>query len=302
MGDHILRQGDIDEQVLFDDRVAYGGWWLDQHPPGGVYDEAPPCEHPPFHGIYSVPLRSLYSVNVDNLMFAGRHISTTHVAHSSTRVMRTLSVVGQATGTAAAMCVAKRCTPRVVAADHVATVQQQLLRDDAYLIGLANDDDDDLARGGHAAADSEWRPTDDEARAFCHRDFDARNVLSGIARPEKDRSSNLWASHPADPLPQALTVTLRDAGEIGQVDLRFDTCLDRVRFDGAAPECARDYMVEVHSDGKWREVVRQTGNYRRRRVHEIEPVRGDAVRLTVRATHGTPQARLYEMRVYPPGK
>ena len=302
MGDHIMRQSDVDEQVLFDDRVAYGGWWLDQHPPGGVYDTEPPCEHPPFHGIYSIPLRSLYSVNVDNLMFAGRHISTTHVAHSSTRVMRTLAVIGQGTGTAAAGCIAKHCTPREACADHVRTIQQQLLRDDAYLIGLANADPDDLARTGRASATSTWKPTATDADAFCHHDFAAANVLSGIGRPEKGKSSNLWVSDPSKGLPQELTVELGRPADIGKIDLRFDTDLDTLHFSDVPGTCVRDYTLEVRSEGTWRRVHAEKGNAVRRRVHDIAPVTGDAVRLRVAATHGDPAARVYEVRVYPPGK
>ncbi len=302
MGDHILVQGDVDGQTLFDDRVAYGGWWLDQHPPGGIYEKGPPCDHPPFHGIYSIPLRCLYSRNVPNLMFAGRNISTSHVGHSSIRVMRTLSVIGQATGTAAAMCAAKRCAPRDVAHSHVGDIQQQLLRDDAYLIGLANADPDDLARGGKASATSEWRPSAAEAEAFGHSDFGAHNVLSGIGRPEKGKSSNLWVSDPSKGLPQELTVELARPGEIGRVDVRFDTDLDRLFFDAPPAQCARDYAIEVRSGGAWREVARGRGNACRRCVHDIASIRGDAVKVKVLATNGAPAARVYEVRVYPPGK
>ena len=302
MGDHIMTQDDIDGQVLFEDRVAYGGWWLDQHPPGGVYDTEPPCDHPPFHGIYSVPLRSLYSKNIVNLLLAGRAISTTHVAHSSTRVMRTLSVIGQASGAAAAMCVGRKCLPRDVASDHVTDLQQQLLRDDAYLIALPNRDPDDLARRGKASASSEWHPSKADTEAFCHSDFSASNVLSGIGRPEKGKSSNLWVSDPGAALPAALTVELPGPARIGRIDVRFDTRLDELYLDAPPAECVRDYALEVRSDGKWRRVHDEKGNCRRRRVHDIDPVRADAVRLTVQATHGAPSARVYEMRVYGPGK
>jgi len=302
MGDHIMRQSDVEDRVLFEDRVAYGGWWLDQHPPGGIYDEQPPCDKPPFHGIYSIPMRSLYSRNVNNLLFAGRHISTTHVAHSSTRVMRTLSVIGQASGTAAALCVRRGSLPAEVANNHVAELQQQLVRDDAYIIGLPNQDPDDLARTGRASATSEWKPSAEEAEAFCHSDFSAGNVLSGIARPEKDVSSNLWVSDPGAGLPQALTVELPEAAEVGQIGVRFDTRLDDLYFDRPVEECARDYVIELRAEKKWREVHTEKGNYHRQRVHNIEPLRADAVRISVQATNGAPTARIYQVRVYPPGR
>ena len=300
MGDHVLRQSDLIDSVRFDDRVAYGGWWIDQHPPGGVYDPAPPAAYPPTEDIYSIPMRSLYSRNIDNLLLAGRSISTTHVAHASTRVMLTLSVIGQASGTAAALCAEHRCLPRAVAADHIAELQQRLLRDDAYLIGLPNQDPRDLARAGKATATSTWTPSDGEAEEFGHSDFGAANVLSGIARPEKGVSSNLWVSDPGAGLPQELTVELPERAEIGQIDLRFDTNLNVRHVLGPAPECVRDYRIELRSEGHWHQVHTETGNCRRHRIHDIGPLRGDAVRLTVLATHGAFSARVYEVRIYPP--
>ncbi|RIE05428.1 FAD-dependent oxidoreductase [Cohnella faecalis] len=47
-------------------------------------------------GIYQIPYRSLYSFNVNNLLFAGRNISATHIAFGSSRVMGTCASVGQA--------------------------------------------------------------------------------------------------------------------------------------------------------------------------------------------------------------
>jgi hypothetical protein len=304
LGDHILVQSDVDDRVLFDDRVAYGGWWLDQHTPGGVLDvENPPCDKsPPVGKIYSVPMRCLYSRNVSNLLFAGRHISASHVAHSSTRVMRTLAVIGQASGTAAALCVRHRCAPRELTSTRIRELQQTLLRDDVYIIGLASDDPNDLARSGKASATSEWKPPAAEAEAFGHSDFGARNVLSGIARPEAGKSSNLWVSDPSAGLPQELTVELGRPAEIGRVELRFDTCLELLHFVEPPRECVRDYDLDVRSDGKWTKVHGEAGNVRRFRAHDFAAVRADAVRLRVTATHGDASARVHELRVYPPGK
>ena len=112
VGDHILTQSDIEDQVLFPDRVCHGGWSIDLHPPEGIYSPEPPCEQPALPGVYSIPYRCLYSRNIDNLFLAGRLISVTHVAHASTRLMGTCSVGGQAVGTAAALAVRDGCTPR----------------------------------------------------------------------------------------------------------------------------------------------------------------------------------------------
>ena len=75
---------------------------------------------PPLRGFYSIPLRSLYSRNIDNLMFAGRNISATHVAFGSTRVQATCGVMGQAAGTAAHLAITHDCSPRAVGESHIA--------------------------------------------------------------------------------------------------------------------------------------------------------------------------------------
>lgn len=149
-GDHILTEGDIVHGILAvpDDTVAYGGWSIDLHAPDGVYSPDKPCTQPPLRDIYGIPLRTLYSRAVSNLFLAGRNISQTHVAHGSSRVMKTTAVIGQGTGTAAAYALARGLTPRSLAGDPalVGAVQQQLLRDGAYLPRFANADPADLAR------------------------------------------------------------------------------------------------------------------------------------------------------------
>lgn len=160
-GDHILTEGDIVNGILEvpDDVVAYGGWAIDLHAPEGVYSADKPCTQPPLPDIYGIPLRSLYSRAVSNLMLAGRNISQSHVAHGSTRVMKTTSVIGEAAGVAASKALAAGATPRSLAGDPglVREVQQQLLRQGAYLPRLANEDRDDLARlpGVEVSATSE---------------------------------------------------------------------------------------------------------------------------------------------------
>ncbi len=81
VGDHILNQNDILDGGKFDDTVAYGGWTMDDHHPAGLYytGRATVFHHTP--SPFGIPYRSMYSKNIDNLFFAGRNISTTHMAH-----------------------------------------------------------------------------------------------------------------------------------------------------------------------------------------------------------------------------
>jgi hypothetical protein len=86
---------------------------------------------------------------------AGRNISASHVALGTTRLIATCAVEGQAVGTAAALCKKHGLLPRQLGEAHIAELQQQLLKDDAYIIGLRNEDPNDMARTASVSASSE---------------------------------------------------------------------------------------------------------------------------------------------------
>lgn len=160
-GDHVITQNDLQRRELFADRVAFGGWFIDLHEAKGLLDEVPEALAADPDKIdelgvrpYPVPLGALYSRNVENLMMAGRTISTTHVAFGATRVQQTCAVFGQAAGTAAALCVKKQIGPRVLREKHTGELQQTLLRDDFYIPFVANRDERDLARAARVTASS----------------------------------------------------------------------------------------------------------------------------------------------------
>ncbi|AZS16995.1 FAD-dependent oxidoreductase [Paenibacillus lutimineralis] len=154
LGDYVLNQNDIVEQRQFEDGVAFGGWSIDLHPPQGMYSVESGSKHLHADGVYHIPFRSLYSVNVNNLMMAGRDISASHVAFGTTRVMGTCAVIGEAAGTGAALCADKGIFPRELYQTHMRELQQTLLRQGASIIGFRNEDPDDLARSARLAASS----------------------------------------------------------------------------------------------------------------------------------------------------
>lgn len=133
VGDYIMTQTDVLNGGIFDDTVAFGGWALDDHHPGGFYHVGNPNVWGKTPAPYGIPYRCLYSVNVENLFFAGRNISMTHAAMSSARVMATCCLLGQAVGTAASIAVREKCMPREVGKGHIAELQQTLMDDDCFL-------------------------------------------------------------------------------------------------------------------------------------------------------------------------
>ncbi|MCQ6563974.1 FAD-dependent oxidoreductase [Paenibacillus mendelii] len=154
IGDYVLNQNDIVAQREFEDRIAFGGWSIDLHPPQGMYSTESGSKHLHMDGIYHIPFRSLYSVNVDNLLMAGRDISASHVAFGTTRVMATCAIIGEAAGTGAALSVEKGITPRELHNGHLHELQQTMLRQDASIIGLRNEDPADLALQANVKASS----------------------------------------------------------------------------------------------------------------------------------------------------
>ncbi|HEY3379140.1 MAG TPA: FAD-dependent oxidoreductase [Armatimonadota bacterium] len=136
-GDYMLTENDILAQQTFADAVAFGGWSLDDHAEYGFDDDAPGTIFRHLPGLYQIPLRSLYSRTVPNLFFAGRNVSVTHRALSSTRLICTCALLGEAVGRAAALCLRQQLTPRQLAKGEAATaLQQSLLLDDHELVGV----------------------------------------------------------------------------------------------------------------------------------------------------------------------
>ena len=160
-GDHILTMNDIDRQAAFEDAVAYGGWGFDHHPPGGFHDKENPSTHQYLRGPHNVPLRSLYSRTIGNLMFAGRNISATHYALSSTRVMLTCAQLGEAVGMAASHAVRSRRDPQsLVTGTAIRAIQRDLLLADHHIHDLDLPLDGDIAPAAKVTASSVFSERD----------------------------------------------------------------------------------------------------------------------------------------------
>ncbi|MFC5266305.1 FAD-dependent oxidoreductase [Kribbella qitaiheensis] len=157
LGDHVLTQHEVLGQELFEDRVAFGGWSIDLHPPGGMYATERGSKHWHPDGNYHIPLRSLYSRNVRNLWMAGRNISASHVAFGTTRVMATCAVLGEAAGVAAAVASQAGVTPREVATERFDLVRKALHRADASVLGVEDADPANLALAASVTASSSLR-------------------------------------------------------------------------------------------------------------------------------------------------
>lgn len=297
IGDYILNENDILSNRQFEDAVAYGGWPMDIHTAKGLYDfDEFPSRVISFDGAYTIPYRSYYSKNISNLMMAGRDISASKMAMGSTRVMGTCAVGGQAVGTAAALCIKYDCDPRG-AQEHMRELQQMLLKDDAYIPGIWNEDPKDLARRAKVTATS--------AREGCPPE----NVINGISRDE-DGHRNLWISGKGRTEGEMLTLHLADRQPVSEVHLTFDSnfhypikiTLSRKRQAqqriGVPPELIRDYTVTLWQGDKKAAKQTVTENVQRKNIVTFPTTECDRVTVMVHKTNGSNEAHIYEIRVY----
>lgn len=131
IGKTVITENDVKKGGIKDKAIAYAGWSMDDHFPQGFYYEGGhPTIYHPAPSPWMIPFGAIVSASKDNLLFAGRNISVTHAALSSSRVMATCGLLGQALGTAAAIAV-KANTP--IYEINTDKLQQQLLWDDSYI-------------------------------------------------------------------------------------------------------------------------------------------------------------------------
>ena len=239
IGDYILNQNDVLSARVFEDRISYGGWPLDIHHPEGIFSGPDgPFDYNAHVPIYTIPFRCLYSKNIDNLLFAGRDMSVSHVALGTVRVQGTLSACGQAAGTAAAMCVERGITPRDLGRDHITLLQQTLLKNDQSIPEVANEDPDDLARSATVICSSYQ-----EFQEFAVEDFQDEgelhplNMSRGVMFPrgERTRLDSLHLrlrSENADPTP--VTLHLREGAEAGDFSPAEDLLTVTTTVEGDA--------------------------------------------------------------------
>lgn len=268
VGDHILTQHDIENGGTFEDVVAYGGWSMDDHHPAGLLYPGEPTVFHPAPTPYGIPYRCLYSSELPNLMMAGRNISATHSALSSTRVMATCAVLGQAVGTAAGMCIRHGVTPRELGSRYLSDLQSKLMDDDCWLPGLLRH------------PELSW--------------FDARlsgdgegleSLLDGWER-DREGQEHAWRCEPGG----SATFTWNQDVTLPGLRLVLDSNLSqRKRMPCEYPQSARKYglpgdlvrdlnILINTSDGVWR-TLHEIRDNRKRLVELPEDVSGRALRI-----------------------
>lgn len=311
VGDYVLTQQDVENCTPFSDVVAYGGWQIDDHLPGGFYMDATGGVHVRRSRLsepYPIPYRCLYSRNIDNLMFAGRNISATHVAFGSTRVMGTVGVMGQAVGTAAAIAVKYGLLPREVGQQKIEKIQDALLEDDCFLPGLRR----------------KISPLAKSAKLTC--DYgDCSALLNGMDRRIWGNDNGYFGK-----TNKAITYTFEQPVHIEGFRLVLDSDLNREFIEGnpdgvhttsvmfyslshnqttfGFPKCLiKHYKIEAQDEsGNWNVVYETKDNHQRFIKHKLD-ITAKAVRFIPLSTYasearitdyGSSVAHLFNFEVY----
>ncbi len=263
VGEHVLTQNDIaeDSSGTFPDAVARGAWGMDDHHPEGVNYPGWPNRNLRIHKRFHIPYRSLYSGNIENLFFAGRQISATHLAMSATRVMGTCAALGQAVGTAAAVALRHHCFPHEVFCSHLAELQQLLLKQDQDIPGIPIN----------------YPPLTKRGR-----------VSHEVLRDGKETES----AHALELLPgEACGYRFDTEEKIAEVRLVFDSdvtdpkrlrCFEPESEYRTLPDCLpKEIVLEVYQNNRWRHWQTIRENHRRLLIlpGPDEPCRGIQMKL-----------------------
>jgi hypothetical protein len=127
VGDYVLTEGDCRAFIKFEDGIAACNYDIDIHNPEG---SGTSHYYFPEGEFYTIPYRSLIPKNADNLLVAGRCISSTHEAQASYRIMPFCAEIGHAAG--AAVALAKKSGKTVRTVD--VSALQTILRAEGFVI------------------------------------------------------------------------------------------------------------------------------------------------------------------------
>ncbi len=298
VGDYILNETDILDNRVFEDAVAYGGWCVDLHTAHGLLDidKMPSGDCRFFSGIYAIPYRSYYSVNISNLFLAGRIISATKLGMCSTRILGCCAVGGQAVGAAAALCVKYDCMPRELM-PHIGELQQLLLKHDCFLPTLTNNDPDDKARKALFSASS------------TKAGYEPWKVADGVSRHLSDDTHGWMSDGIAESL-ETLSMKFEKNESLKEIRLTFDSDFKypiRVTMSpnrqaqqriGVPEELVKDYDVVLKSNDTIIKTINIRNNYQRCNVLNLDDVECDCVDLRFISTNGAPYISVLEVRAY----
>lgn len=202
--------------------------------------------------------------------------------------------MGQAVGTAAALCLKKGVLPRDIAQKHIDELQEQLLRDDAFIPLRPARDPKDLAK------------TADLIVASSTISGDAKLLTDGMSR-DFNNETHHWQS---DGLPAEVMMEWEHPVELSRVEIKCDTNVKRnimMRKDSKVSETfwndvphelLKSLEIEARVKGKWVSLSSLEKNRTRLIKFKFDRLKTTAVRIQMKETYGYKNAKLFEVRCY----
>ncbi len=290
VGLYTLTQNDVEGATVFEDEVAYGGWSMDDHSPYGMNNDGAPNKHYYVKQPYGIPLRCLISKDYDNLGFAGRNISVTHMALSSTRVMATCMTEGQAIGMAVALAKEKNGAISSVLED-IDSVKQALRNEDCYLLNTKREISPLLLKAkSNISEDNKAVLFNGVERALSEKDSPAVFAVGEKVEFTFDKSfvKEIRLVFDSD-----FIRSCQEDFQVKQYPNRFHIAKDAEKAI-VPPSLVKGYTVEVLKDGKWQPIAEEKNNWQR--VCKLSVNKAiSGLRLIGNDTHGAKQIRLYSI-------
>ena len=127
VGDYVLTEQDCKNCVKFEDAIAACNYDIDIHNPEGTGTSH---YYFPAGAYYTIPYRSLIPKKINNMLVAGRCISSDHGAQASYRIMPVVCCIGEAAGSAIGLAARSGCSVRDI---NPKDLQSVLKKNRAYI-------------------------------------------------------------------------------------------------------------------------------------------------------------------------
>ncbi len=266
VGDYVLTENDLLESKVFPDEVGYGGWTMDDHDPKGFTTRSAPNRHVRIQKPYAIPYRCLYSKNIKNLLFAGRNISVTHMALSSTRVMATCGMLGQAVGNAATIAVREHIEPKDVMG-RIDRLKGVLRDEDCYLLHTPRRISDALSSAKHTLDKERY----DKLASGIERKTEAGDFCAAF-----DKGERVEFTFAPIYCKKVRLVLDNDIARESVQDYNLRQYPQKLHIMGEQEEAkipevlTKAFDVFVQENGEWTLLAREENNYLRLRTFQVE--------------------------------
>jgi hypothetical protein len=282
VGDYIYTLSDMANGTMFDDAVTEEIRTVDVHYQqvleGSPYDFLSVALYQNVPRYY-VPFRCLYSVNIDNLMMAGRCFSCSHIGLGGPRVMNTCGQMGIATGYAAGLCKKYDTNPRGVYTNYIEQLKDLVAATVDWLDSIGPN----AALTAEVVVSSNYDPVT----------YPAENINDGLF--DTTDNSLRWLSS-AESIPDYIEFTWP-----GPQYISASRIISGWYDAGSIVDSLTDFTLQYHDGLQWCDIPEAviTNNTRSEWAGKFSAVRADTIRVVVSKTPDD-ISRIWEIEFYHP--